>query len=524
MGQVTTTFFADSQAAEAAIARLEAKYAKLENQLKQVSRKSKDDAQAAAEGVDQWAGKIGGAVLAYTGLSNILANVAQAQLEVNRKADEGVLKYDELNRRLRVQAGLTGVQGQQAQERLTQIALRTGVDYGTAARGAEELISQGFSAEQGTGTALERLLQTMQATNARPEDIKLLAQSYSALLAGTGQEKNTANLEDVSRAVQRTFKGTPLQAPDLMALAPKVQGVTQAVPWQEALAQFAVMREKATPDVAATSLKLFWERLQTASGTKSSEDALAKLGLAADQIDAIGEKPAEVLERLATALDRLPKQEQAGVLKDLFGQEAMAAASGLLRDRAKVQEYLALQGDEAGFQADVGIRAAGPAAARTRVQLLEEQQVLARGTNFEEMIAAAESLQREAGVGPVELSFRRKLAEAKQLFGYDSLESIASVYADPEQMKLPTILRDEMRKMSPEQLRQRMLELRGEVPMDTLTGSAAIPAAAAQVAGSPEGGAAGAAVVEIQRQQLEQLRELNRNVRPAPDRKPDGGE
>lgn len=60
--------------------------------------------------------------------------------------------------------------------------------------------------------------------------------------------------------------------------------------------------------------------------------------------------------------------------------------------------------------------------------------------------------------------------------------------------------------------------------MDALTGSGAIPAAAAQVAGSPEGGAVGAAVVEIQRQQLEQLRELNRNVRPAPDRKPEGGE
>jgi hypothetical protein len=523
VGQVTTTFFADSQAAEAAIAKLETKYAKLEEKLKGISRTSREDARAASQGVEEWAGKIGGAILAYTGLSNILQTVAQAQQEVNRKADEGVLKYDELNRRLRVQAGLSGVQGQQAQERLTQIALRTGVDYGTAARGAEELISQGFSAEQGTGTALERLLQTMQATNARPEDIKLLAQSYSALLAGTGQEKNTANLEDVSRAVQRTFKGTPLQAPDLMALAPKVQGVTQAVPWQEALAQFAVMREKATPDVAATSLKLFWERLQTASGTKSSEEALAKLGLAADQIDAIGEKPAEVLERLATAMDKLPKAEQAGVLKDLFGQEAMAAASGLLRDRAKVQEYLALQGDEAGFQADVGIRAAGPAAARTRVQLLQEQQAIAKNADFEEMVLAAESLQREAGIPEALLSFRRQRANLRNLMGDTSIESIAEIYTDPAQMQLPFYQRSGAT-LPPELLRQRILELRGEAPVDALGESASVAAAAAQVAGSPEGGAAGAAAVEIQRQQLEQLRELNRNVRPAPDRKPEGGE
>ena len=522
MGQVTTTFFADSQAAEAAIARLEAKYLKLENQLKQVSRKSKEDANSAGQALEQWGAKIGTAVLAYAGLNNVLQTVAQAQQEVNRKADEGILKYDELNRRLRVQGGLTAVQGQQAQERLTQIALRTGVDYGTAARGAEELVSQGFNVEQGTGSALERLLQTMQATNARPEDIKLLAQSYSALLAGTGQEKTTANLEDVSRAVQRTFKGTPLQAPDLMALAPKVQGVSQAVPWQEALAQFAVMREKATPDVAATGLKIFWERLQTASGTTSSMDALGKLGLAADQIDAIGEKPAEVLERLATALNALPQPEQAGVLKDLFGQEAMAAASGLLRDRAKVQDYLALQGDEAGFQTDVGIRAAGPAAARVRVQLLQEQQMMAQNTNFEEMVQAAESLQREAGIPEALLAFRRQRANFRNLTGDTSVESIAEIYTDPAQMQLPWWQRSGAT-LPPELLRQRMAELRGEVPTDQLGELPSVGAAAAQVAGSPEG-AGGAAVAEVQRQQLDQLRELNRNTRPKPDRKPEGGE
>ncbi len=519
MGEVRTAFFADSQSAEAAIARLEAKYLRLENATKQLGKKTKDDTASAAQMIEGWAAKVGTLAVTYLGLNDALNQVWQSQQEINRRADEGILKYDELNRRLRVQGGLTALQGQQAQERLTQIALRTGVDYQTAARGAEELVSQGFNVEQGTGTALERLLQTMQATNARPEDIKLLAQSYSALLAGTGQEKNTASLEDVSRAVQRTFKGTPLQAPDLMALAPKVQGVSQAVPWQEALAQFAVIREKATPDVAATALKLFWERLQTASGTKSSEDALARLGLNADQVDAIGEKPAEVLDLLAKALDNLPKPEQAGVLKDLFGQEAMAAASGLLRDRAKVQEYLALQGDEAGFQQDVAIRASGPAAARTRAQLLQEQNDLARNTDFEEILQAAESLQREAGAGEFNLSVRRKIAQAKQLFGYGSVEDIASLYMDPEQYALPGYQQDELKKMSPEQLRTRIAQLRGEGDVEQLGVQAG--AAAAQVSGesSPVGEA-----LRIQQQQLEQLQEIAREVRRNPNRAPEGVE
>ena len=77
--------------------------------------------------------------------------------------------------------------------------------------------------------------------------------------------------------------------------------------------------------------------------------------------------------------------------------------------------------------------------------------------------------------------------------------------------------------LPPELLRQRMAELRGEVPTDPLGELPSVSAAAAQVAGSPEG-AGGAAVAEVQRQQLDQLRELNRNTRPKPDRKPEGGE
>lgn len=519
MGQVTTQFFADSQAAEAAIAKLEAKYARLEQAVKQVGKRTKDDSAANQQAIEQWAATIGSVAAGYLGLSGVLQTVAQSQQRINEQADQSLIKYDELIRRLRVQGGLTALQGQEAQQRMTAIAMRTGVDFGTAARGAEELVSQGFDAQAGTGPVLERLLQTMQATNAKPEDIKLLAQSYAALLAGTGQEKNLANLEDVSRAVQRTFKGTPLQAADLMALAPKVQGVSQAVPWQEALAQFAVMREKATPDVAATALKLFWERLQTAAGTKSSADALSQLGLTPEQVDAIGEKPAEVLDKLATALDKLPKEQQAGVLKDLFGQEAMAAAAGLLRDRAKIQEYVALQQDEAGFQQDVAVRASGPAAARTRVQLLQEQQMLSRNTDFEEMIQAAESLNREAGVPEVLLQFRRKRAELRQMMGAGTLEDVAGVYLDPAQMQLPWYQRSGAT-LPPELLQQRMAELRGEAPVDQL-GQGAAAVAAAQVAGgnSPAGD-----VLAIQQQQLEQLQVIAREVRKGPERKPEGGE
>ena len=149
--------------------------------------------------------------------------------------------------------------------------------------------------------------------------------------------------------------------------------------------------------------------------------------------------------------------------------------------------------------------------------------MLTRNMDFEEMVTAAESLQREAGIPEALLSFRRQRASLRNVMGAGSLEDIAGVYTDPEQMKLPWWQRSGAT-LPPETLRRRVLELRGEVPMEGLTEGAAIPAAAAMVAGGEGTSPAGAAAAEVQQKQLEALQEIANEVRRRPARNPEGGE
>ncbi len=462
MAKVETVFTADPAQAERALAQLENKYAALENKLRQVSKKSREGAEDSAKGLDQWASKISTMAGSYLALGSLIHNAYQAQIQLNKASDEGVLKYDELIRRLRVQSGFTAVQGQDAQKRLTKIAIDTAVPFATAAGGAEELISQGFSAEEGSGSAAQRLLEAMQATNSDLGQVKEQAKAYAALLAAVGLDKTTENLEKVTRAVQRTFKGTPLQASDLVNLAPKLQGVSSAVPWEEALAQFTVMREKSSPDVASTALKIFWERLQTASGDTSAMEALGRMGLQPGMVDAIGESPQEVLDRLAAGLEKLKPEQRAVVMKDLFGQEAMAAATGLIRDREKVKDFVRLQDDEAGFQEDAAIRKKGSTAAKTRSDLVVEQQKM-KEADFEEKLRAADILAREAGVPEATISIQHGSAYTRQFLGSDSTAAVAGAFIDPEQMKLPWWSRSGD-SMPPELLEAKVAELRGQLP------------------------------------------------------------
>jgi hypothetical protein len=458
---VTTTFFANASAAEAAIAKLEKKYDDLENKLKQVSKRSREQSDMPAL-MGSWATRMGGVLSAYTGISSAINQAYQAQIQMNQAADAANTKYDELIRKLRVQGGMSGTQGAEAQQRLTRIAAGTASGFTTAQGASEELLSQGFDVATATGGGAKRLLETIKATNAKEGDVKQITAAYSALLAATGQEKNQENLDKVTLAVQRTFKGTPLQAPDLAQLAPKIQGVSSAVPWDEALAQFAVMKEKSSPEVASTALKIFWERMQTASTDQKMVGALSQMGLTPDAVDAIGEKPAEVLDRLAGGLEKLKPEERAGAMKALFGQEAMSAASGLIRDREKVAEYRKLQGDEAGFQEDLRISTRGASAAKARAELEQEQQMLRRDASPEELMRAAELLNRDAGASEAVLGLHRQMANARMLFGQDPTAAVAGAFTDPAEIRKG--LMSSGATLPPELLQAKVAELRGQIP------------------------------------------------------------
>lgn len=462
MAEVTTTFFANAQAAETAIAQLEKKYDRLENAIRNVSKRSKED--DGSEKVAKWATRVASLAAGYIGISSAIGTATRAQEELNRKADEAAIKYDVLVRKVRVQAGLTELQGEQAKGRMQASALKAGVSFETAAGGAEEMISRGFDTSMVTGGGLDQILATIKATNSDPATIKQQVAAYAQLLSAAGLEKTSDNLEKVTVAVQRIFKGTPLQAADLQALAPKIQGVSGVMGYDEALAQFALMREKAGPDVAATALKIIYERLQTAGGEKSSMEALARMGIKPGDVDLVGEDSRTVLDRLATGLDKLKPEERATAMKDLFGQEAMSAATGLIRDRGKIDEFLKLEGDIQGFRDDVAIATTGKGAAAERGKMLEESQLASRDTQLEEAIRAATLINRQAGATEIAIMAHTAQARTRAAFGQDPMQAVASSFTSVEDLRAGWFA-SQGRTMTVDDLKLAMEALRtGEVP------------------------------------------------------------
>lgn len=397
---VTTTFFANSQTAEAAIARLEKKYADLENAMKQASRRSKQDAADVAGDLKAWAGMLATVGLGYSALSGFISQAAGAQRQFQEQAQATVRSVDEMIRKLRVQGNLTAVQGADTQRQLSAIAVRNATDLPTAVAASEELISQGFDVKSGTGGAVDRLLASMKATNAKPEQIKEIASAYAAFLAATGQEKNTENLERLTRMIQPVFNETALQASDIPELAPKVQALSQVMTPEQIIGQFTVMREKSNADVASTALKIFWTKLQTAAGSEESTRALGEMGLKPEDVDVLGETPGQILDRLAEGLQRVPEERRPIVMTQLFDERATSAAMGLIRDREKAAQYQAMAegATEEQFTESVRKRTAGPAAAKLRAEEAQREFELRTAQDFEGWSNAAKAIFQQPGV------------------------------------------------------------------------------------------------------------------------------
>lgn len=397
---VTTTFFANSQAAEAAIARLEKKYGDLENSMKQVSRRSKSDASDASADLKQWAATLATVGLGYSALSGFISQAAASQREFQREAQTTVRSVDEMIRKLRVQADMNAIQGAGTQSALAAIAVKNATDLPTAMAASEELISQGFDVKSGTGGAVDRLLASMKGTNAKADQIKELAGAYGAFLAATGQEKNTENLEKLTRMIQPVFNTAALQPSDIPELAPKVQALSAVMTPEEIIGQFTVMKEKSNAEVGSTALKIFWSKLQTAAGNEESIRALGEMGLKPADVDVLGETPSQILDRLAEGLQRVPAERQPIVMNQLFDERATSAAMGLIRDREKAAQYQALAegATEEQFTEAVRRRTAGPAAAKARADEADRQFQLRRAEDYEGWSNAAKGIFQQPGV------------------------------------------------------------------------------------------------------------------------------
>lgn len=409
---VTTTFFADEKAAQAAIVRLEKKYADLENRLKQVSKRSRQGSDEAIVGLGRWTGQLTSMAAGYLALPALIGSVIAANKQMIDQADQAALKYDALFRRFRVQTGLGTLAGEEAQKRIQNLAVKNALPVEFASAAATQLVSSGFTAEEGSGAALDVLLKTIQASNLGGGDPTQLAQSFGQFLGAQGLEKNAENLQRVAVAVQRLFKGTDLQVSDLSQLAARSQTAVGRASIEEQLGVFDVLREKTTADKASTAFQALFDRLTGFVGDPVATKALRGAGLKPGDVDLVGESVSDALDRLAAGAERLPEEKRAAFFQDLFGREVGGQLQGLVRDRGKIADAVKILSDTKGFEEDVAIATSGKAAGRTRGESAEEVLASALDVGIEDYFKARRLVARARGDAPFATDINEKLLRA----------------------------------------------------------------------------------------------------------------
>lgn len=420
MSGVQLQFLANGESAERVIAQLEKKIAGLQNQLKHMSQESKRST-GFETSLANWAQKVGSLTVGYFGLGSAISHIIDQQKEMLRQADEAGQKYDVIFRRLRIQAGFTEMQSAKAQKRVEDIAIRNAVPVEVAAGAAEELVSQGFSAKDATGKALQTMLQTMKASamDTREVDPRQLVQAAVMYLAAQGLERNDANLREQMVAIQQMFKKTALQLKDLEDLAGKTQASAGALTPAETLATFTVLREKNLPDVASTAFKIIIDRLQTIGARGTDIALLAQTGLKPEDVDLVGEDIKTVLDRLAKGLEGLPQEKQNIIMAGLFEERARAPATGLIRDRELIPQFIAEMKNEKSFMEDVQTGTEGRAAGRERAKAIRERTDVRKDADFYNMLEAADLLAQEKGVNKYRRWLNRSSSELSFATGHD---------------------------------------------------------------------------------------------------------
>jgi hypothetical protein len=346
--------------------------AREQDKLRRATERASQDGLA---GFEKWAGGIRNVAGAIIGAGGIVAafNMArEAQQKALQEAEEAGKKYDEIIRKIRVQAGLTQAQGQQAQARVQAAAVRNAVDPSIAGAAAQGLIGAGFGVQDATGPALDVLLRTQAAYNAAgksPVASEQLAKQAAAYLTSQSQPMTAANMQ---RIFEQGFalRAGAFELSDFGELAKQGGALQGKLTQQEQLAAFGTLVDVYGSAEAGTNLRNIVSRLSTSRVGRTSPAALKELGLKPEDVDLVGENFGTVLDRLAAGVARTPEEKRAGALKQLFEEAGVAPAMTLINERmGKYSAYQRGMGASATeFAAGATTGQAGRNAAEIRMQ------------------------------------------------------------------------------------------------------------------------------------------------------------
>jgi hypothetical protein len=354
-----------------------------------------------------------------------LGGVIDANRQMIDQASAAALKYDDLFRKLRVQAALGELQSVDAQTSVLGVAKKYGFTAEETAAAATQLVSSGFSAKDASGEALDVFIKGAAASNLQGKDTTALAQSVSQLLNSQGQKLNAENLKVVMQGTQRLFESNNIQLSDLSQLAGKGLSFKGRASVPELLGLMTVGKDVLGADNAATGIKIVGDRLMGAKGDSQREGVLKSMGLKPEDVDLIGENIGQVLDSLATGLERLKPEQRAGQLQKLFGTEAAGAASLFIDNRAKLDALVKQQADEKGFNEAANRATGGKGAAVRRQQVIDEEEAAARDTGFDEKLKAVRRRDRNAGQSAVSTDFGTLAARTLKYMGASDEAALA---------------------------------------------------------------------------------------------------
>lgn len=411
--------------------------------------------------VGKGVGKLAGMAAGYLSVTGAISGVIAANKQMIDQADEAALKYDDLFRKINVQAGVRGVAAEANKTRILDVALRNASTVEEATATAQQLAGAGFSPEDASGGALDVMLKGFAGTGqAGTSNAGQLTQSATQFLSAMKLERNAGNLERVIVAMQQAYRAGDLQMEDLTQVAAKSSGLAGKLTPEETLAAFSTMRESMTGDQASTGLKIVAERLMGAGEDDTRKGLLKRMGMKATDVDLVGESIKEVLDRMSAGVEKLPEAERAGVMQKFFGSEAASAATKLIRDRSRMGYYEGVMADRAAFAGDAAEAQTGKAADRRRLGLMAERDAASKDTGAAEMLSAADIIAARKGLSPAMRAYSRFKASTMQGLGFSPETAIGSAYGSTFGVKpdggvgyLPSVTTDEIKKLLAENIK-----------------------------------------------------------------------
>lgn len=352
----------------------------------------------------------------------------QMSQELAREAGEIALKYDEIGRKFQVQSGLKGLEGEQAQARITGAAVRQSFDIDRAQAVATQLVSSGFSAEEASGASLEEFLRILNASNAAGQNVDSaqLAKSITGYLQSQGLELNAENLARIGRGTQRLFKSTNIQLADLVDVAKVGSLLSKGLTPEEQLAAMSVSADLGRPSSeSATAFRGVVGSLMGARANEAKVSALKEFGLGVEDVDLVGEGFQDALARLDQGMQAMPEEQRMAALKKLFGEEYAAFALDMISGRKKIAERVGIMTDDRAFMEDVAISTSGPAAGARRLAAQTELEKLERSRGDSTITKAIEAELLDRGHSPWRASMSAKEYEAGRGLGLSQETALA---------------------------------------------------------------------------------------------------